>query len=83
VSLSDIAGLIGAFMMLAAYAAASFGKLDPVKAPSLLMNLIGAGLVLYSLSEDFNLGAAVLEVSWGLIALAGLIKLVVGRRRTD
>ncbi len=66
-------------MMMAAYAAASFGRLDPAKAPALLMNLTGAALVLYSLVEDFNLGALVLEVSWALIALAGLIKLAVRR----
>ena len=58
-SISDIAGLVGVVLMLGAYAAVSLGRLDPVKAPALLLNLVGAILVLYSLSQSFNLAAAV------------------------
>lgn len=79
-SLTDIAGLIGVSLMLTAYAAASLGKLDPAKAPALIANLIGAALVLYSLSHDFNLSAAVLETAWALVAIVGLVRLAIKRR---
>lgn len=78
--LTDIAGLIGVTMMLAVYAAASMGKLDPAKAPALVVNLIGAALVLYSLSHDFNLSAAVMETAWALVAIVGLVRLAIRRR---
>jgi hypothetical protein len=38
------------------------------------LNLIGAVLLLISLSVNFNLAAVVLEVAWGIIALVGLIR---------
>ena len=76
----DGAGLAGVVLILAAYAAATSGRLDPRRAPALLANLTGAGLILASLlSEHFNLSASVMEGAWALIALAGLIRLAVSR----
>lgn len=76
-SLFDIAGLVGAFLMLGAYAAAQLHRLDPLKAPALAINAIGAGLVLVSLTKAFNLPAAIVEGSWALIALWGLIRIAL------
>ena len=41
ISATDVAGVVGVLMMLGAYAAAQLDRLDPVKAPSLLLNLGG------------------------------------------
>lgn len=79
-SLPDIAGLIGAFLILLAYGASAMGKLDPATAPALLLNLVGAGLVLYSLYFEFNLAAALLESAWVIVAVIGLARLALGRR---
>ena len=78
---SDIAGLIGVAIILVAYAGTSLGRLDPVRPPALLMNLIGALLVLYSLSRDFNLSAVVMETAWAIVALVGLIRAALARRK--
>ena len=78
--LHDIAGLIGVAMILAGYAAATFGRLHPKGAPSLLINFVGAGLILVSLTQSFNLSAAIVEAAWALIALAGLVRIALGRR---
>jgi hypothetical protein len=80
VSHYEIAGLLGVALFLAAYAGAQFGKLDPQRLPALLMNLAGAGLVLYSMIEAFNLAAFVLEAAWGLLAFIGLVRLALKRR---
>jgi hypothetical protein len=77
---ADVAGLIGVGLMAGAYVAASAGRLDPVKAPSLLMNLTGASLVLASLTQDFNLSAFLMESIWALAALVGLARLWRTRR---
>lgn len=77
--LADAAGLLGVLAILAAYAATAMGRLNPQRAPALLANLIGALLILASLAENFNLSAAVMEASWALVALAGLIRLAVKR----
>ena len=79
-SLTDIAGLIGVALMLTGYAAASMGKLDPTNAPALTANLVGAILVLYSLSHDFNLSAVIMELAWVLVAIAVLVRLAIKRR---
>jgi hypothetical protein len=79
-SWADGAGLIGVFLMLAAYAAAQIHVLDPVRAPSLAMNLAGACLVILSLTEAFNLSAFLMEGAWALIAAAGLLRVAMSRR---
>jgi hypothetical protein len=76
----DLAGLAGVLMMLVAYAGAQLRRLDPVKAPALLLNLVGSCLVLVSLTRAFNLPAAIIEGAWALIALAGLIRILFTRR---
>ena len=76
----DVAGVVGVVLMLAAYAGAQFGRLDPTRAPALLMNLAGSSLVLLSLWRVFNLSAALMEGAWALIALFGLARLLIRRR---
>ena len=60
--------------------AAARRRLDPVKAPALILNLVGASLVLVSLTKAFNLAAAIVEGAWALIALAGLVGILLRRR---
>lgn len=72
---TDAAGLAGVLLILIAYAAATIGRLDPKRAPSLAANLVGASLILLSLARDFNLSAAVIEAAWALIALFGLARI--------
>lgn len=79
--LSDAVGLVGVLLFLTAYAGASLGKLDPTKVPALTMNAVGAVLVLYSLAYDFNLSAVVMESAWGLVALVGLLRVALGRKK--
>jgi len=66
-------------MILAAYAGATSGKLDPKRAIALTLNLIGAGLILLSLAYDFNLSAVLMESAWALVALIGLVRLALKR----
>jgi hypothetical protein len=75
----DWAGVVGVVLMLVAYAGAQLDRLDPTRAPALLMNLAGSSLVLLSLWRVFNLSAALMEAAWALIALFGLARLI--RRR--
>ncbi len=77
----DVTGLIGVLLMLVAYAGGQTGRLEPRQAPALCMNLAGAGLVLTSLSAHFNLAAFLMESVWGLVAIYGLVRLVLERRR--
>ena len=79
----DGAGIVGVVLILGAYAGAQLRRLDPVKLPSLLMNLAGSCLVMLSLSRAFNLSAFLVEAAWAMVALFGLGRLALTRRRDD
>jgi len=76
----DVAGLVGVVLMVAAYVAAQLHKLDPAQAPSLVMNLAGACLVMMSLIFTFNLSAFLIEAVWAAAALFGLARLALRKR---
>lgn len=75
----DAVGLIGVVLMLWAYVGATSGRLDPSKPTSLLMNLAGPGLVIFSLMFAFNLPAFLTEAAWATAAAFGLARLAVKR----
>jgi hypothetical protein len=83
VTLPDVAGIAGVLLILVAYAGVQFRRLDPLKAPALMLNFFGAALVLLSLVYEFNLAAFVMESVWCLIALWGLGRLALARRQPD
>ena len=76
---ANLVGLIGSAIFIAAFAYANAAeRLNKLWFNA--ANLIGALLLLWSLSVHFNLAAFVLEAAWGLIALAGLIAALRARR---
>ncbi len=76
---ADIIGLVGSAIFLAGFAYANLTqRLDPLLFNAI--NLAGAVLLLISLSVHYNLAAFVLEVAWGAIALAGLVRALWLRR---
>ena len=77
----DVVGLVGVATILVGYALATMGRLPPKGAPSLVVNFVGASLILLSLTQKFNLSAAIVEAAWALIALVGLIRLGLARLR--
>ena len=79
--LYDLAGLIGVGLILAAFAGVQLNRLEPRRAPALLLNLAGAALVMLSLLFRFNLPAFLMEAAWALIALYGLVRLAWDLRR--
>lgn len=78
-TLPDFGGVVGVLMMLVAYASAQMGVMKVDRAPSLLINLVGSLLVLLSLAYKFNLSAFLMEATWALVALFGLMKLALRR----
>jgi hypothetical protein len=79
-SLADAAGLLGVLLVLIAYGGAALGRLEATGPLALVLNLIGASLILVSLIYDFNLSAFVMESLWALIALIGLGRLALRRK---
>lgn len=69
---ADIIGLCGSVIFIGAF---GYANVSPAMDKVLfnVLNLIGAVLLLISLSVHFNLAAVVLEAAWACIAFAGLV----------
>ncbi len=70
----DLAGNIGVLMMVIAYLLLQLDKLSGSSVSYLLLNAVGAVLVIVSLIFNFNISAFLMEVFWFLISLFGLAK---------
>jgi hypothetical protein len=76
-SLFDVGGLVGVGLILIAYAGAALDRLKATSAMACGMNLVGAGLILVSLTRSFNLSAVVMEAAWALVAVIGLVRALI------
>lgn len=72
-ALADGIGLLGSTLFIIAYIYSNVAKRLNFIVFNLL-NLVGAFLLIYSLTVHFNLAAMFLEVCWALIAIFGLVK---------
>jgi hypothetical protein len=69
-----VLGTAGALFVLAAYFANQYGALPSEYWLFPGANLVGAALILFSLSIAPNIPSILLETAWLLISLFGLIK---------
>jgi hypothetical protein len=76
----DWMGVVGALTVLAAYFANLLGWVDSQHWPYPLANLIGAGMILVSLGFQPNLSCQVMEGSWAVISIFGLVWTIAGAR---
>ncbi|MGB5077006.1 MAG: hypothetical protein WBO17_05950 [Sphingorhabdus sp.] len=77
---ADIIGICGSILFILGFGYANIAK-DMNKLWFNIANLAGAILLLLSLSVHFNLAAVVLEIAWGIIALAGIVSALKARSR--
>jgi hypothetical protein len=74
--MEQVVQLVGAFLILIAYALAQLGVLAPRGVPFLLLNLAGALVLAASAWHEEQWGFLVLEAAWALVSAAALF----GRR---
>jgi hypothetical protein len=77
--LFDITGLLGVSLILLAYFLLQIERLRSEVLGYPVLNLVGAVLILVSLTHTFNLASFVIEVCWIAISLYGIAKIL--RRR--
>lgn len=75
----DMLGIIGVIIVLLSYYLLNTNRLNPTQISYLLMNLIGACFILFSLFFAWNLSAAVIEVAWIIISLIGIYRYIKSR----
>jgi hypothetical protein len=77
-----VAGIVGAGCFIVAYFATLQGWMAADGWQFPVVNLLGAGLVLVSLIDAWNLPSVVLECFWGAISLYGLARSLRRSRRS-
>lgn len=70
-SLSDLIGLAGVAIYVAAHFVVQVLQRSPRSDLVIGLNLIGPVLMLVSLSQDFNLASVLAQVFWFVLTLAG------------
>ena len=70
----DVVGLLGVLFYVTSYSALQFGKLDGNSVYYCILNGIAASLVLVSLTKDFNLASAIIQIVWISVSLCGLVR---------
>lgn len=78
--LHDTIGLLGVSLVLLAYGLLQTEKVRSDQMAYPLINLIGAILILVSLTRTFNLASFVIEICWIGISLYGIAKVLRARR---
>ena len=72
--IAQLVSLLGAAMILAAFAAQQAGKLGGEDRAYLVLNLLGAVILTWFAVEAKNAGLIVLEGSWSVISLVSLLR---------
>ena len=78
-TLIDWLGVLGSIVIASAYLAVTRGWVAAERPFFNVMNLIGAGLILWSLYYRPNAGAILIEVLWVAIAVTALLRWAVRR----
>jgi hypothetical protein len=72
--LLQIAGFVGALLILFAYIAHQWKRLDPRAPLYNLLNALGAGILTYVAFHPFQAGFVLLEGTWTVVSVFALYK---------
>ena len=70
----DLIGLSGVAVILLTYFLLQMEKMASTSLAYSLLNILGSGLIMVSLSVNWNLSSVVIEVFWTVISLIGVYK---------
>ena len=71
--------IVGALLILAGFVLSQTNRLDATSYAYLLLNLVGGAILAVLAFQDQHWGFVLLEGVWALVALAGLIRRLVGK----
>ena len=72
----QIASILGALLILTPFAAVQFGRLTPSSVVYQALNLLGSGILAAIALHDRQYGFLLLEGTWAVVSLWGLLKVL-------
>ncbi len=72
----QVVSILGALLILAPFAAAQFGRLTPASVAYQALNLLGSGTLAAIALHDRQYGFLLLEGTWAVVSLWGLLKVL-------
>lgn len=73
-SLTDLIGILGVIVIIIAYMLLQLEKMDAKDLSFSVLNTLGALLIIISLVYDWNLASFIMESTWMMISLYGIVK---------
>ncbi|MBT4615920.1 MAG: hypothetical protein HOB98_05655 [Gammaproteobacteria bacterium] len=70
----DLVGNVGVLCILVTYLLLQIERIEPTSLIFSGLNALGAGMVLFSLMEEFNLSAFIIESAWLTISVFGIAR---------
>lgn len=74
--ISNTVGITGVILVLIAYYLLNTSRVSPTNIYYLMLNFIGAWLILFSLMYHWNLASVLIELAWITISIIGLFRLM-------
>ncbi len=78
--LHDLIGSVGVLLIVGAYFLLVIRRIASTDLAYSGLNALGAALILFSLSQDFNFPAFLIELFWLLISIVGMAMAVRAKR---
>ncbi|MBY0501503.1 MAG: cyclic nucleotide-binding protein [Alphaproteobacteria bacterium] len=78
--LPDFIGCLGAIVVLVAYVMLQSGRIKSEQLAYSFLNVLGAVMILYSLTYAWNLAAVGMELAWLGISVFGILKCLFSQR---
>ncbi|MDP3465544.1 MAG: hypothetical protein Q8R86_07220 [Sulfuricurvum sp.] len=73
-SLSDLIGIVGVLIIIIAYMLLQLEKIEAKALSFSVLNTLGALLIIVSLLYDWNLASFIMESTWMMLSLYGILK---------
>jgi hypothetical protein len=70
----EVMGFLGVTLYLGSYAALQTGRIRGAGYTYALLNLLAAAFILASLTAEFNLWSAIIQISWIVISIVGMTR---------